>query len=129
MDKTGLSYRYLGRCVFSICLAGGLASCGDDSGSNGVDPAVIAAAPQATKDICERTCTAADQVRAKNCGTTEFSSHSECYEQCVDRYLKHANCKDDFDSANNCLIDSGCNYQTQCPGQIIVAAACLQSGF
>jgi hypothetical protein len=127
MAKTSL--RRVGRCIFSLCLAAGLTGCGGDSDSNGgVDPAVIAAAPQETKDICERTCTAADQVKAKSCGTTEFSSHSECYAQCVSRYQGHPKCKDDFDGSNNCLIDSGCNYQTQCVGQIIVAAACLQSG-
>ncbi len=97
--------------------------------SNGIlDPAAIQAAPQTTKDICEQTCTAADLVRSKGCGSTEFGSHSECYQQCVSRYLSHERCKETFDDSNNCLIDAGCSYETQCRGQIIVAAACLQVG-
>jgi hypothetical protein len=121
--------RYLAHCTLWGCLATGLSGCGGGETTNGApDPALIAAAPQATKDICERTCTAADLVRSKSCGTTEFSSHSECYGQCVSRYLSHEKCKDDFDGSNNCVIDAGCSYQTQCIGQLILAAACLQSG-
>jgi|GEM_PF-3520782 len=126
MGKTSLGR--LGQCLIWVGSAAALASCGDSDASTSLDPAVLAAAPQATKDICERTCTAADLVRSKGCGTTEFSSHSECYQQCVNRYLSHEKCKETFDAANNCLIDSGCSYQSQCTGQIIVAAACLQSG-
>ncbi|MEI9952507.1 MAG: hypothetical protein WDO74_26890 [Pseudomonadota bacterium] len=121
----------MGRCIFWACLLAGLPSCGggDDSSPNGtLDAATIAAAPQSTKNICERVCTAADQIRSAGCGTTEFSSHAECYAQCVSRYLSHAKCKDAFDESNNCIIDAGCSAQTQCIGQIIFAAACLQSG-
>ncbi len=126
-----ITLKLMGRCTFWLCLLAGLPSCGggDDSSSNGIlAPAAIQAAPQTTKDICEQTCTAADLVRSKGCGSTEFGSHSECYQQCVSRYLSHERCKETFDDSNNCLIDAGCSYETQCRGQIIVAAACLQVG-
>ena len=124
MDKT-----HVGRGVLWVCWLLGPVSCGGGSDTNGgLDPAAIAAAPQPTKDICERVCTAADLVRSSSCGSVEFSSHTECYQQCVTRYLNHTNCKQDFDDSNNCAIDAGCNYETECRSSIIFAAVCLQSG-
>jgi|SRR6188768_271079 len=119
----------MGRGIFWLSCVIGLAGCGAGSDSNEtIDPAAIAAAPQATKDICERVCSAADLVRSSGCGSTEFSNHTECYQQCVHRYLTHAKCKQDFDDASRCEIDEGCNYETQCRSEIVFAAACLQSG-
>jgi len=126
MDKNAVGC--VGRWIFGVCLATALPSCGGGSDADGgVDPAAIAAAPQATKDLCERVCSAADLVRSKACGRVEFSSHAECYQQCVSRYLSHATCKGDFDDANNCIIDAGCSYETQCSSSIVFAAICLQT--
>jgi len=123
MNQIGLGY--LGRAVVGGCLAL-LSSCGGSDPDGTVDPAALAAAPQATKDICEKVCAAADLVRSKGCGMVEFSTHAECYKQCVSRYLLHEPCKDLFDDSNECVIDAGCNYQIQCLGKIIPASACLQ---
>jgi len=123
-----ISLGHVGRWALWVCWALGLPGCGGESDSNGgLDPAAIAAAPQTTKDICERVCSAADLVRSKACGTVEFSSHSECYQQCVTRYLRHESCKSDFDDSNNCIIDQGCSAETQCRSEIIFAAICLQT--
>jgi hypothetical protein len=124
-----ISLRQVGWRTLWVCLALALPNCGGGSDSNGApDAAAIAAAPQATKDICERVCSAADMIRTSACGSVEFSSHAECYRQCVSRYLTYPSCKEDFDDSNNCAIDEGCNYQTSCRSLIIFAAVCLQGG-
>jgi hypothetical protein len=99
----------------------------DSTQTSGPDPAALATAPEAVKTICEQVCTAADQIRSKGCGSTEFASHSECYAQCVSRYLDYPNCSSAFDESNSCVRDAVCNAQTQCVGGIVMAAACMQA--
>lgn len=100
---------------------------GDDQNeSAGPDPARIEAAPDSTKSICEQVCITADEMRAKDCGTTEFANYSQCYAECVVRYLDYPDCQEDFDQSNECVIDALCRAATLCTGDIIMAAACMQ---
>lgn len=90
------------------------------------DPARIEAAPESTKRLCEESCTALDEIRAKACGTAEFATHSACYAGCVTRYLDYPGCRDDFDQTNECIRDAVCSAGTLCVGDVIMAAACMQ---
>ncbi|HEY5955945.1 MAG TPA: hypothetical protein VIV60_05305 [Polyangiaceae bacterium] len=112
--------------IIAIAVAACLA-CSDDENASGPDPAKLAAAPDSTKLICEQVCSAADEIRKKSCGATEFPTHSECYAQCVSRYLDYPNCVEDFDASNECVRDAICNAQSQCIGAVVLAAACMQA--
>lgn len=117
--------QYLSMSLFAF----GLSACSGDDETQGkhYDAAAIEAAPTEAKTQCERACSAADQVRAQKCGETEFATHSECYTQCVGRYLDHPECSDAFDSANTCIGDAVCSAQTECVFDMISAVACMQA--
>jgi hypothetical protein len=116
------------QCVLALCLTVGLSACDgqDQPQSTGPDASAVAGASESTKSICEEVCSAADQIQSQACGETEFATHSECYVQCVSRYLDYPNCKDDFDDSNECVRDAVCNAQTECKGAVVFAAACMQ---